>query len=282
MPAASDPSSRLKEAFAKAVASISRDMPVLMHGSGDVSPSEVNPATAELLSALTAQYIGTLVDAAIDSHDMLRDSQPDLPLVPPPCFSRSRKPPIPPAPPDTTGNSSSSYRKQRKRKRATDEFWDDPLPEPKIRGITPAKKKGGDNDDEVHVDEWVGAAGVDMVESRARSAFVRGNAALSTQSFIFPICHDVYAYGRVTEVQAASRVVAPLLLDPVLMNMVRTEGKLKHAALPSKKKATTGNTSDPEDDVEENADDDEEEELSAWPGIESLLPVHAYATMDDW
>jgi hypothetical protein len=277
MPAASDPSSRLKEAFGKAVASISRDMPVLMHGSGDVSPSEVNPATAELLSSLTAQYIGTLVDAAIDSHDMLRDSQPDLPWVPPPCFTRSRKPPIPPPPPV---DSKSTNRKPRKRRRATDEFWDEPLPEPKIRGI-PAKKKGGDNDDEVHVDEWVGAAGVDLVESRARAAFVRGNAALSTHSFIFPICHDVYAYGRVTEVQAASRAVAPLLLDPVLMNMVRTEGKLKHAAIPSKKKSTNANASDPEDDDETNADDNEEEELSAWPGIESLLPVHAYLTMDD-
>jgi hypothetical protein len=281
MPAASDPSSRLKEAFGKAVASISRDMPVLMHGSGDVSPSDVNPATAALLSSLTAQYIGTLVDAAIDSHDMLRDSQPDLPLVPPPCFTRSRKPLIPP-PPAVDSKCSSTNRKQRKRKRATDEFWDEPLPEPKIRGVTPAKKKGGDNDDQVHVDEWVGAAGVDLVESRARAAFVRGNAALSTHSFIFPICHDVYAYGRVTEVQAASRAVAPLLLDPVLMNMVRTEGKLKHAALPSKKKkGTTANTSDPEDDDETNADDDEEEELSAWPGVESLLPVHAYLKMDD-
>lgn len=278
MTAASGPSSRVKEAFSKVVASISRDMPVLMHGSGDVSPSDVNPATAELLSSLTAQYIGTLVDAAIDSHDMLRDSQPDLPLVPPPCFARSRKPPIPPPPPV---DSKSNNRKQRKRKRATDEFWDEPLSEPKIRGITPAKKKGGDNDDEVHVDEWVGAAGVDLVESRARAAFVRGNAALSTHSFIFPICHDVYAYGRVTEVQAASRAVAPLLLDPVLMNMVRTEGKLKHAALPSKKKSTTANMSEPEDDDETNADENEEEELSAWPGVESLLPVHAYPTMDD-
>jgi hypothetical protein len=254
-------------------------MPVLMHGSGDVSPSEVNPATAELLSSLTAQYIGTLVDAAIDSHDMLRDSQPDLPLVPPPCFTRSRKPPIPPPPPV---DSKSTNRKPRKRKRVTDEFWDEPLPEPKIRGVTPAKKKGGDNDDEVHVDEWVGAAGVDLVESRARAAFVRGNAALSTHSFIFPICHDVYAYGRVTEVQAASRAVAPLLLDPVLMNMVRTEGKLKHAALPSKKKGTTANMSDPEENDDEiNADDNEEEDLSAWPGVESLLPVHAYLTIND-
>jgi hypothetical protein len=279
MPAASDPSSRLKEAFGKVVASITRDMPVLMHGSGDVSPSEVNPATAELLSSLTAQYIGTLVDAAIDSHDMLRDSQPDLPLVPPPCFTRSRKPPIPPPPPV---DSKSTNRKPRKRRRATDEFWDEPLPEPKIKGVTPPKMKGGDNDDEVHVDEWVGAAGVDLVESRARAAFVRGNAALSTHSFIFPICHDVYAYGRVTEVQAASRAVAPLLLDPVLMNMVRTEGKLKHAALPSKKKGPTANTSDPEEnDDETNADDNEEEELSAWPGVDSLLPVHAYLTMDD-
>lgn len=266
------------------VSSISRDMPVIMHGSGDVAASEVNPATAELLSALTAQYIGNLVDAAIDSHDMLRDSEPDLPLVPPPCFSRSRKPPIPPPPVENNSNSNSagstSNRKHCKRHRATDEFWDEPLPEPKIRGgRKPAKKKGGD-DDEVNVDEWVGAAGVDLwEESRARAAFVRGNAALSTHSFIFPICHDVYAYGRVTEVQAASRAVAPLLLDPVLMDMVQTEGKLKHA--PTSKKKAPGNTSDPEEDDEENPDDDEDEQVSAWPGVESLLPVHAYLTMDD-
>jgi hypothetical protein len=274
----------LTDAFRKVVDSISRDMPLLMHGSGDVPPAQVNPATVDLISALTAQYVGRLVDAAIDSHDMLRDVSHDQPVVPPRIFARSRKPPAPPPPP-----VSSS-----KRPRASDDCWDEPLPEPKIRGKNSNtdnqdKKSDDDDNDEVHVDDWVGAAGVDLwEESRARTAYVSGNAALSTQSFIFPICHDVYAYGRVTEVQAVSRAVAPLLLDPVLMEMVRTEGKVHHAAVAQKrkkKKAAAGNTSDPEDDDDENAVDDDdddrnviEEEGPAWPGLESLLPVHAYLT----
>ena len=49
------------------------DMKLLMHGSGDVGPSEVDDASKEMLSDLTVQYIYNLVEAAVDAHDILTD-----------------------------------------------------------------------------------------------------------------------------------------------------------------------------------------------------------------
>ena len=243
-------------------------------------------------------------------------------VVPPAAFPRPRAPPVPIPP---------SKEKKGKKRRAKDEFWDEPLPEPRIRSkiaaaaaaatATTAAQHGsaatevsgssisnnnGDDDDDaeaptarkVHVDEWVGAAGVDLFESsRARSAYVRGPSALTTQNFIFPVAHDTFAYGRVLEIQNARRQTQSLLVDPVVAELVRTEGqKLHHHRKLSKSKKKqqqkgkgggasgkekADGTSDPED---EDVDDDEDDAASEggaddedgpmWPGLEYILPVH--------
>lgn len=116
--------------------------------------------------------------------------------------------------------------------------------------------------------DWVGATGVDLRESRIRSAYVRGTAALSTSAFLFPICHDGYVYGKVTSLLQAQRLMTPVLLDPVLTDVVQTE-----ASEPTAKKQKEGE----DDDGEEKSDQEEEEDEEtgpAWPGLDNFLPIH--------
>lgn len=251
-----------KKAFAEAVAALEPDMPLLMHGSGDVSA--VNPDSARLVTELTVQYISNLVDAAVDAHDLLTDGAGGV--LPPPAYPNKRKPTPP---------------QKKKRKRAGVDYWDEPLPEPKIRSKESSQFPEANEiglrknvNQRVSVDEWVGLAGVDFwEEARSRSAHVSAPSAISTQCFIFPICHDAGLYGRVMEVQAARRSIAPVLTDNVWIEMIETEGgRLAHVPSTKKKAANEAETTDePEDEDEE---DNEEEVLPTWPGLESLLPTH--------
>lgn len=263
------PKEAMEEAFATATRALASDMPVLMHGSGG---GEGNWETQKLVATLTVQYCQRLVEAAIDARDMLlSDNHRDL--LPPPPLPRSRKPALP---------------SNTKRKRASEEFWDDPLPEPKIRGQGSAVPK----DETETEDKWVGVAGVDLWEkSRARAAYVSG---ISSQQFMFPVCHDTYVYGRIREVQAAKLTVTePLLHDVTVIDMLRTEGHLQHQEdlqkrLRLRKSNNTkikhdkvdnnkdsGSISDPEEeDVADESEADEEEEGPTWPGLQDLLPAH--------
>ena len=255
-----------RKAFAEAVAAIAPDMPLLMHGSGDVSPSEVNPETAALVSELTVQYIAELVDAAIDAHDILTDGAGGM--LPPPALANKRKPHRPPSP---------ASGKKRKAKKADTDYWDEPLPEPKIRSETAAETNDVSTalqeaeDKTVDADEWVGVAGVDFWEtSRSRKAHVATPSAIGTQCFIFPICHDSGLHGRVMEVQAARRNIAPVLMDSVWLEMVNAEG----GRLRKRPAAATNEAENLEDAEDEDEDNAEEELLPTWPGLESLLPIH--------
>jgi hypothetical protein len=265
-----------KQAFTECLNAIAYDVPMLMHGSGDVQPHQVNPESVQLLSELTTHYISNLVQAAVDAHQILNGGP--QPLPPPPLDTMNHlKPPLPAPPVDSFATTTSHAKKEktihRKRRRATDEFWDEPLPEPKIKGKIPSEesKQPKPTFQGVPVDDWVGVAGVDFWESRARKAHV--GRAITTQSFIFPICHDVGLYGRVLEVQTARRSIAPTLVDPVLMEVVRTErasqgpGALRKRDKPLKSKN--------EEETEEPEETDSEgEDGATWPGLEYLLPVH--------
>ena len=273
-------SSVAKESFSDVVRAIAEDMPLVMHGSGDAPPSAVNDASVQLLSELTATYIGNLVETAIDAHIMLNDGPQPLP---PPPLPQSRKVPVP-APPVTpvTVTEENDLKKatRKRRRRATDEFWDEPLAEPKIKNKpTPKKVAKGPQFEGVPVDEWVGVAGVDFWEtSRARKAHVGIASAISTQCFIFPVCHDVGLYGKVLDVQGARRSIAPILVDPVIQELMISEASAQGPGSLRKRKKKRNNE---EDVVEEPEDTDSEgEDGAAWPGLESLLPVHT--TADLW
>ena len=323
-----------QQAFSEVVAALSRDMPILMHGSGDVNPDQVNPHTVQLLSELTARYISNLVDAAIDAQQLLAGGQETR--APPPRYPRSREPPLPSFP-DSDKNVKSEKKDDddksskttkaaaaaaaaaavvapiilKKRSRRPDvDYWDEPMPEPNIvkkaktedgvvlsAGTHPASSSGSktgrsafEDDDEkprppVHhsltsVDEWVGAAGVDLWEqSRSRAAYVRMPDAVGVQCFIFPICHDGFLYGKVMQVQASRRAIAPVLVDSVLLDLVRTEGALARKHAPRRKKITStkkdGGDADVEDEPDQEDDELSQDDDAAWPGLEYLLPVHA-------
>lgn len=300
-----------QQAFTEAVAALSRDMPILMHGSGDVLPDQVDPATVQMLSELTARYISNLVDAAIDAQELLAGGQQAVARPPPPRYPRSRNPPLPsePEPATTTtkkksdkdDNTTKSSKLKKRPHRPDVDYWDEPLPEPKIVAKKRAKLStttdmvlataGGPstlNEDEakskpVHIDQWVGAAGVDLWEqSRSRAAFVRMPDAVGVQCFIFPICHDGFLYGKVMQVQASRRAIAPVLVDSVLLDLVRTEGALARRHAPRRKKTDSKKSSNNDSgdaDVEDEKQDEEDEmpqdDGAAWPGLEFLLPVHA-------
>lgn len=272
-----------RRAFSKIVGALEKDMGVLMHGSGDVAPSQVNQESARLISELTADYISNLVHAAVDSHCILNGGPQPLP---PPPFPRPKKL-APPRPYEDSSTKATDPKadvtkipeqKIRKRRRVMDEFWDEPLPEPKIKNKpVKATEATGSKFEGVPVDEWVGVAGVDFFEkNRARHAHVTVPSAIGTQSFIFPVCHDVGLYGKLLEVQAARRNLGPLLADPVLQDVVRNESHQQGpGALRKREKKTTGDTTNQPEDT----DSEGEEGGATWPGLDALLPFHTTADL---
>jgi hypothetical protein len=262
-----------KDAFTEVVQAIAHDMPLVMHGSGDVQPSAVNPDSVALLSELTANYIANLVEAAVDAHAILNDGPKALPPPPLPKSTKTTLPAPYIAPTKVEGKKRDET-KHRKRRRATDEFWDEPLPEPKIKNKAAPQKVATETKsiEGVSIDEWVGVSGVDFWEAdRARKAHVTAPAAIGTPCFIFPVCHDVGLYGKVREVQQARRSIAPLLLDPVLQDMVRNEGALQG---PGALRRRDKKASNEEEEEEPEETDSGGEGGATWPGLDSLLPVH--------
>ena len=253
--------------FNAAVEAFQQSMPLLMHGSGDVAPQHVDPATAKLVASLTADYIASLTDAALQVQ--LLQSPDGVLTAPPPRFRPPKITPSLPPPSNTTTSNT------RKRQRPGDEYWDEPLPEPKIKNQTATT----DN-----ATPWVGLAGCDLNANGIRSAHVSAANALSTQAFLFPICHDSYAYGRATQMQASKRALVPVLTDDATMELIRTEGvvrkkKKKTQKLEKPKKKKDDEEEEPdneEDDDEDNesTNSDDEEGGPVWPGLDTLLPSY--------
>jgi hypothetical protein len=293
---------------------LAHDMPLLMHGSGDVQPCDVHPESVRILSELTADYIANLVQAAMDAHEILNDGPQRLP---PPPLSQDRAPPKPSPPnltitttndhnnratPSGTGSAGAgkqagsndpqppitTQKRKQKRPRTEDEFWDEPLPEPKIKGKSNPPHRNGaaagranvPQFEGVPIDEWVGVTGVDFWEtSRARKAHVSAPSAITTPSFIFPICHDVGLYGKVLDVQSARRAIAPVMVDKILMDMVQTEDAALRRHRNKRRRGRGGDSNNGGGDGDDDNDDPDERDLerkdgATWPGLEYLLPVH--------
>lgn len=99
-------------------------------------------------------------------------------------------------------------------------------------------------------------------------------SAIGTQCFIFPICHDAGLYGRVMEVQAARRSIAPVLIDSVVLDMVEAEGGRLQSATRKRPASAANDSENIDDEQEEDEDNNEEELLPTWPGLDSILPIH--------
>jgi hypothetical protein len=230
--AADNSNSNFSNAYTSTVARLAQDMPLLLHGSGDTYP--INPDTAYLVASLTTTYIAQLVEAAMNAQEHMQSdlvaAQRDI--LPPPVFQTAKK------------------RKQ--------DYWDEPLPEPNVKGSTrkPLARMIPSDDD------WVGVSGVNFYGNQPRSAYVHG--ALSAQSFVYAICHDARAYGRALHVQTSKRnTLLPLLADSVVMDVMRMEQSHR------RNHKTTDDAAD--DDDEEDA---RQQQKPEWPTLDTMLPIH--------
>jgi len=333
-----------REAYSEIVDALSRDMPLIMHGSGDVQMWDVNPQSSRVLAQLTANYIANLVEAAVDSQEILNDGERP-PLPPPPLRSKetSRKPPLPSAyewPPSalprptkaaaskkkkkatksdaaaaaavTTATAAGAaspgakdaatkkttptpkptaakpnFGEKKKRKRRDVDYWDEPLPEPKIKNRPEpddSSEIGTITFQGVPIGDWVGVAGVDFFEdSRIRDSHVTLPAALGAQNFIFPVCHDKHLYGKINEIQATRRMMEPILTDSVVLDVIRNETDLqgpfgalrKRREREKKLKKNAGEAGGELDEEEpEGGDPYSGGKRPVWPGLDELLPMH--------
>ena len=256
-------SESLQSAHDALVAALTPTIPLLLHGSGGSGSGDgvnahnptcttatvVDAGAAHLVADLTAAYVGQLVDAAVEAHDILTDGAGGI--RPPPNFRGCKK--------RTRGGGGDNGNEANAAAKAVapgslDDCWDAvEVPLPKVRrtqrdddddtnnndkpsasataksALLPSKTLSQDQPDDDQEDSgssnWAGLAGVDLFGPRRRVPYASAPYTMETKSFIFPVCHDAGAYGRIMEVQRARREIAPLLVDPIVRDLVRTEGR---------------------------------------------------------
>eukprot|EP00546_Thalassionema_frauenfeldii_P016600 CAMPEP_0178901820 /NCGR_PEP_ID=MMETSP0786-20121207/4254_1 /TAXON_ID=186022 /ORGANISM="Thalassionema frauenfeldii, Strain CCMP 1798" /LENGTH=268 /DNA_ID=CAMNT_0020573003 /DNA_START=107 /DNA_END=910 /DNA_ORIENTATION=+ len=222
------------DAFERFVAAIAPDMPLLMHGAGDVV-LPVDSESAALLARYTAEFVSKLTTAAVDAHEILTDGAD---LLAPPSFPHKTVTPMSYAEEvklkneyATSDSKSENIFKKGKRKIPGEEYWDDPLPPIKVK-----KKKDNNNktkdpntqqeeiEDAAAPSAWMGCQGVDLQRDlRSRKRHVQ--QAIGTRSFTFPICHDAELYERVSHLQATKEEVQEVLEDNTIMDFIKAEAK---------------------------------------------------------
>ena len=175
------------------------DIPLLMFGSGDVRPEEVDPSTAELIAILTAEYVSKLVRSAVDAHDILTNGMGGI--LPPKPFKR--------------------------RKKVHD--WDEPLPIPKIKKPNEHhqgedmvnRKKEGQDAPESHNLQIM--QGFDIYSDRIRNTYATTPYMIGAQSFLFPCCHDAKLYNRVQDLKSTQSNIQSTIIDSTIMDFIREE-----------------------------------------------------------
>ena len=237
------------------------DLPLLMHGSGDVLPECVNPHSVATLAQLVEKYVRSLVSAAMDAHDMFTDGEVvggGACLGPPPfgatlsagndnddesedvlLITTKRK-----------ANDDKTLSKQKKKKQKID-YWDEPLPPPDHDDQDDAIDESSDlssSDDDApllssfrHMSSMSSMASNDIgnvdfaategfmpvdlhANERIRNYYVSAPTVMDARSFIFPICHDAILYQRIKEVQASRRAIRRDVVDSVVMDVMKEEG----------------------------------------------------------
>ncbi len=115
------------------------DLPLLMHGSGDVLPEQVDPISVATLARLIENYVASLVSAAVDAHDIFTDGEVvggNAFLGPPPFRDtrggeESDDDAVEAAHDDDEETTSTKIGKttaSRPKKKAKIDYWDLPLP----------------------------------------------------------------------------------------------------------------------------------------------------------
>lgn len=138
------------------------ELPVLMHGSGDVRPEHVHPHSVAVLARLVEKYVASLVSAALDAQDVFTDGQVvgGAACLGPPPFRHAMGGGVggDEEASDDNGsdneesNAIDSMTKKRKqkakasarKKKAKIDYWDVPLPPPPRQASSTG---GGNNTD---------------------------------------------------------------------------------------------------------------------------------------
>jgi hypothetical protein len=201
-------------------------LPLLMHSSGDASPSSVDPSCVAFLSQRIEAYIRQLVSAAMDAHDVFTDGEVvggGAVLGVPPFIKRPRES----ITVDSTRVEASAGKKRRI------DYWDTPLDahddvssEDDDAPLASQRRHSSsslNSEDEINFSESLCGV-LDVHSKRVRKHYV-GGSAMDVKSFIFPICHDAALYQRVKEVQAERRRIAPEIECPAISDAVREEGE---------------------------------------------------------
>lgn len=243
VPLKNSDSSNNKEQFASSSTSTPRtlahallpDLPLLMHGSGDVLPEEVNPLSVATLAKLTEKYVASLVSAAMDAHDVFTDGEVvggGACLGPPPFGYKGGDNDDD----DDTKRKASDAKSSTNNKKRKIDYWDMPLTTPGTKkddstsnynsSDLSSDNSDDDDDNEPSIRNSIdGYGNVDMhTNERTRSYYVSAPTVMDARSFIFPVCHDPVLYQRIKEVQKSRRAIQREVVDNVVLDIMKEEG----------------------------------------------------------
>ncbi len=190
--------------------SIVPNLPLLMYGSGDVHPTQIDDATTHLVATLTTNYVQKLVEAAVDAHDILTDGAGGV--LPPPKFTKRKRDDWADDDNDNNRNNRNRPRPRIKHKTVKTEGSGSSISGTSktataaataaTAATTTTTVTAGEEVKKISDEEWQGVKGIDLYENLIRKDYNSIPGTIGAQSFIFPICHDAELYNRVKELTA--------------------------------------------------------------------------------
>ena len=218
------------------------DLPLLMHGSGDVLPEQVNPKSVAVLAQLTERYIASLVSAALDAHDIFTDGEVvggGACLAIPPFASSGAATAAADSDSEDDNNYSAkeeSDETNRKRKRSDKEkiskkfkqrkidYWDQPLP-------AAAPGGGGEEDSSNEIDSSINesdSSDDDSEDEASQSTTLRSGDRRRNSGFIGTVPLDLHANQRTRDYYVsaptamdARSFIFPICHDAVLYQRIK-------------------------------------------------------------
>jgi len=218
------------------------DLPLLMHGSGDVLPEQVNPKSVAVLAQLTERYIASLVSAALDAHDIFTDGEVvggGACLAIPPFASSGAATAAADSDSDDDNNygaKEESDETNRKRKRSDKEkiskkfkqrkidYWDQPLP-------AAAPGGGGEEDSSNEIDSSINesdSSDDDSEDEASQSTTLRNGERRKHSGFIGTVPLDLHANQRTRDYYVsaptamdARSFIFPICHDAVLYQRIK-------------------------------------------------------------
>mmetsp|Transcript_10747 Transcript_10747/g.16201 ORF Transcript_10747/g.16201 Transcript_10747/m.16201 type:complete len:377 (-) Transcript_10747:227-1357(-) len=218
------------------------DLPLLMHGSGDVFPEQVNPKSVAVLAQLTERYIASLVSAALDAHDIFTDGEVvggGACLAIPPFASSAAATAAADSDSEDDNNYSAKEESDetiRKRKRSDKEkiskkfkqrkidYWDQPLP-------AAAPGGGGEEDSSNEIDSSINesdSSDDDSEDEASQLTTLRNGERRKNSGFIGTVPLDLHANQRTRDYYVsaptamdARSFIFPICHDAVLYQRIK-------------------------------------------------------------